>query len=185
MKRLAGIVFLFCFLPALHAQQTDRADTLEAAVHVDRNMGNYLSKGKEIRTEVVSSAGLMKMACCNLAESFENSASVTHWPIDSHRDHAVCGLLVLDAWKKLGRCFKLYYFEPMTGTQSQLFHPTDWVDISSVVEQKHKACDCHISQGIDYVMEKWHIPMERFRGLECRCTYAEAFIHHTVPGTIL
>ena len=110
---------------------------------------------------------------------------ITHWPIDSHRDHAVCGLLVLDAWKKLGRCFKLYYFEPMTGTQSQLFHPTDWVDISSVVEQKHKACDCHISQGIDYVMEKWHTPMERFRGLECRCTYAEAFIHHTVPGTIL
>ena len=27
--------------------------------------------------EVISSAGLCKMACCNLAESFENSASVT------------------------------------------------------------------------------------------------------------
>ena len=23
---------------------------------------------------------------------------LTHWPIDAHRDHAVCGMLVLDAW---------------------------------------------------------------------------------------
>ena len=55
----------------------DRADTLETAVYVARQAGNYLSKGKEIRTEVISAAGLCKMACCNLAESFENSASVT------------------------------------------------------------------------------------------------------------
>lgn len=39
--------------------------------------GNYLSRGKDLRVEVISRAGLQKMACCNLAESFENSASVT------------------------------------------------------------------------------------------------------------
>lgn len=55
----------------------DRRDSLSAAVFVGRQEGNYLSKGKELRTEVISSAGLKKMACCNLAESFENSASVT------------------------------------------------------------------------------------------------------------
>lgn len=55
----------------------DRSDSLDAAVFVARQSGNYLSKGKTIRTEVISSAGLGKMACCNLAESFENSASVT------------------------------------------------------------------------------------------------------------
>ena len=55
----------------------ERADSLEAAVFTSRTNANYLSKGKELRTEVISSAGLMKMACCNLAESFENSASVT------------------------------------------------------------------------------------------------------------
>ena len=66
------------------AQQTDttgiygeRKDSLDAAVFVSRQQGNYLSKGKELRTEVISAAGLCKMACCNLAESFENSASVT------------------------------------------------------------------------------------------------------------
>ena len=55
----------------------ERRDSLDAAVFVSRQAGNYLSKGKELRTEVISAAGLCKMACCNLAESFENSASVT------------------------------------------------------------------------------------------------------------
>ena len=50
----------------------ERADSLEAAVFVSSQNGNYLSKGKPIRTEVISSAGLRKMACCTLAESFEN-----------------------------------------------------------------------------------------------------------------
>ena len=55
----------------------ERTDSLDAAVFTSRQAGNFLSKGKEIRTEVISAAGLCKMACCNLAESFENSASVT------------------------------------------------------------------------------------------------------------
>lgn len=55
----------------------DRKDTLKATVFTARQSGNYLSRGKDIRTEVISAAGLCKMACCNLAESFENSASVT------------------------------------------------------------------------------------------------------------
>jgi LmbE family N-acetylglucosaminyl deacetylase len=120
-----------------------------------------------------------------LLEQEKPDVVITHWPIDSHRDHGICALLVLDAWRRLDRCFDLFYFEAMTGTQSQLFHPTDWVDISPVIEQKHAACRCHESQGMDPLLDEWHIPMERFRGLECRCAYAEAFVRHTVPGTIL
>ncbi len=120
-----------------------------------------------------------------LMEAEKPDVVITHWPIDGHRDHAICGLLVLDAWRRVDRCFELYYFEAMSGTQSQLFHPTDWVDIGPVIEQKHKACRCHESQGMDNLLDEWHIPMERFRGLECRCSYAEAFIHHTVPGSLI
>lgn len=50
---------------------------LDAARVVERQEGNYLSKLAPIKTEVITAAGLCKMACCNLAESFENSASVT------------------------------------------------------------------------------------------------------------
>ena len=76
MRRLSGILLLLGVSLGLQAQQLDTL-TLDAAVFTGATQGNYLSKGKELRTEIVSSAGLMKMACCNLAESFENSASVT------------------------------------------------------------------------------------------------------------
>ena len=39
--------------------------------------GGHLREGSILKTENISFAGLCKMACCNLAESFENSASVT------------------------------------------------------------------------------------------------------------
>ena len=42
-----------------------------------RQRGSYLSRITPIHTEIITGAGLQKMACCNLAESFENSASVT------------------------------------------------------------------------------------------------------------
>ncbi|MBR5103430.1 MAG: TonB-dependent receptor [Bacteroidales bacterium] len=55
----------------------ERSDSLDAAVFTSSAQGNYISRFKDVRTEVISAAGLCKMACCNLAESFENSASVT------------------------------------------------------------------------------------------------------------
>jgi len=84
VKRYYCLVFsLFLYLAA-GAQTPDttgiygeRRDTMKAAVFTSTQDGSYLSRSKEIRTEVISAAGLCKMACCNLAESFENSASVT------------------------------------------------------------------------------------------------------------
>jgi len=83
-KSIIATILSFCAMSVTVSAQTDttgiyseRKDSLDAAVFVSRQAGNYLSKGKDIRTEVISAAGLCKMACCNLAESFENSASVT------------------------------------------------------------------------------------------------------------
>lgn len=101
----------------------------------------------------------------------------THWPIDSHPDHRVCSLLVYDAWRRLDYAFELYYYEVMSGTQTQLFQPTDYVDISAVADEKRRACYCHESQDMAPLYEKWHDTMEFFRGIEFRCPRAEAFIH--------
>ena len=110
---------------------------------------------------------------------------MTHWPIDAHRDHAACGMLVLDAWRRLDRRFKLYYFEAMSGEQSQMFHPTHWVNIESVLERKHEACNCHVSQHMEDIYY-WHERMERFRGIESRCAAAEAFaLHSAAQPTLL
>jgi len=103
---------------------------------------------------------------------------ITHWPIDTHRDHRICSLLVYDAWLRSGGKFALYYFEVMTGVQSQNFNPTDYVDITDVIDIKHKGCYQHVSQHIeeDYFNDLLHGKMEIFRGMEGGFKYAEAFI---------
>jgi outer membrane receptor for ferrienterochelin and colicin len=55
----------------------ETSQLLNEANVVARQKGSYISKLSPIMTEVITSAGLSKLACCNLAESFENSASVS------------------------------------------------------------------------------------------------------------
>ncbi len=102
----------------------------------------------------------------------------THWPVDTHRDHRVCSMLVYDAWLSLGRPFDLYYFEVETGIQTQNFSPTAYVDISSVAGQKRSACMAHESQDPSEWYDGIHRKMEQFRGMEGQCDLAEAFIRH-------
>lgn len=54
---------------------TQMDDLQETVISAARRDG--ISKLKPVKTEVISSAGLCKMACCALASSFENSSSVT------------------------------------------------------------------------------------------------------------
>ena len=50
---------------------------LEGVVVEGNLSGNFVKRDGIVKNEMISFAGLCKMACCNLAESFENSASVT------------------------------------------------------------------------------------------------------------
>jgi N-acetylglucosamine malate deacetylase 1 len=101
---------------------------------------------------------------------------LSHWPLDAHRDHAVAGELTLHACLERLPKTSLYFYEVLTGEQSQNFHPTDYVDISAVQEIKKRATWAHRSQK----PEEWypvHEEMARLRGLESRTPAAEAFIH--------
>jgi len=108
----------------------------------------------------------------------------THWPIDTHRDHRACSSLVYDAWLRMGRRVPLFYFECMAGQQSHKFFPTDYVDITSVIELKHQACLVHESQRVAEWYADSHGKMEVFRGLECGSDYAEAFVRHAQSADI-
>jgi len=82
MRRLLPI-FLFVFPYVLYAQGNttdiygERKDTLASSVSSASSGASNISRSREVRTEIIDASGLCKMACCNLAESFENSASVT------------------------------------------------------------------------------------------------------------
>lgn len=110
-----------------------------------------------------------------LIEAEQPDMVITHWPIDSHRDHRVCSIIVYDAWRQTGYNFDLYYGEVMTGLQTQNFSPNLWVDITEEHDQKVKAYYCHESQDMPVVQE-WHDAMEIKRGMECHAKYGEAFV---------
>jgi len=99
------------------------------------------------------------------------------WPIDTHRDHRAGSLLAFDAWLRAGRKFALYYFAVNEGSQTTMFRPTHYVDITSVEPRKRAACMAHKSQD-PQGFYSIHSIMHEFRGREHGCKYAEAFVHH-------
>lgn len=64
------------------ADQTEKNFILKQSVNLsevqvkERMTGEYISKLNPIKTEVITTSGLQRLACCNLSESFENSATV-------------------------------------------------------------------------------------------------------------
>lgn len=51
-------------------------DQIDEVSIAKRMGGSYISKLKPIKTEFITGAGLQKLPCCNLSESFENSATI-------------------------------------------------------------------------------------------------------------
>lgn len=102
----------------------------------------------------------------------------THWPVDNHRDHRAMSMLVYDAWAASRRAFALYYYEVSDGEDTEMFAPTDYVDITAVADRKKAACYAHASQAPDkfYALQE---QVTEFRGLERGCQQAEAFIRVT------
>lgn len=107
----------------------------------------------------------------------------THWPLDSHPDHQVAGLLALTAWVKTGRKFQLYFYEVNTGSETMAFSPTDYVDISDVRDRKKGALLEHKTQDPEKVYDDFFRTMETFRGLEAGVKAAEGFIHFKDKAT--
>ena len=62
---------------ALDIELTPSAVDIDEVIVEGQQRGNYAKTSGITRQEQISFAGLCKMACCSLAESFENSASVT------------------------------------------------------------------------------------------------------------
>lgn len=106
----------------------------------------------------------------------------THWPIDTHKDHQIASLLMIQTWVRSGHKYPLYFFEVCTGEQTMGFKPTDYVDITETQEQKRKAVYCHTSQDPPGIYGCGHASMEDFRGRELGVKAAEAFVFMTGKG---
>ncbi len=112
-----------------------------------------------------------------LLEAERPNVVFAHWPIDTHPDHRAMSLLVYEAWLRTDKDFGLYYFEVMSGMQTQHFWPTHYVDITTTESKKREACFAHLSQHPERIYS-YHQQMQRFRGMEAVFHLAEAFVRH-------
>ncbi len=117
---------------------------------------------------------------------------LTHSPNDYHPDHRYVGQLVFDSYFQKGlphipdqaraACrfgkAQLYYMDNLGGIG---FLPTEYVDITNVLEKKKAALACHRSQftamkdlANTSLMDMIEV-QARFRGMGAGCLYAEGF----------
>jgi LmbE family N-acetylglucosaminyl deacetylase len=108
---------------------------------------------------------------------------LTQWPIDTHLDHQAASILTYRAWLAGGRKSELFYFEVNLGSQTMGFRPTDYVDISAVVEKKKAALFAHKSQDGQAIWRNHHQTIAEFRGREIGRAAAEAFVRLSQNGT--
>ena len=115
---------------------------------------------------------------------------ITHDPDDYMPDHTAVSRLVFDAsftaslpnypskTSGAARLVPIYYMDTLAGVG---FMPTEYVDVSSVMEKKLEMLECHSSQ-IVWMRDHDHIDFpdmvrtcSKYRGYQCGVQYAEAF----------
>ncbi|MCK6602653.1 MAG: PIG-L family deacetylase [Bacteroidetes bacterium] len=99
------------------------------------------------------------------------------WPLDVHSDHQAAGLLAWRVFLDRKVSFSLYFYE--TGntphTKSFRFIPTDYVDITTVMELKKKALFQHASQQPETWWELY-LNLAVVNGYACDAQFAEAYL---------
>lgn len=99
----------------------------------------------------------------------------TLWPLSFHPDHRAAGNLAFNAWLQGGLKFAFLICDNPGGgeDESRYFNPTHYVDVESVRALKHDTWLANTFDAKDWphMDQCW-----QFRGHECGCQYAEAFI---------
>ena len=168
-------------LTIMRANEAKKAGSL-AGIEVIGGLFNDLdiySNNKEARDRIV-----------DVIKSVKPDFIITHNPDDYMPDHTEVSKLVFDAsftatlpnYKtKVEGCAKLvpiYYMDTLCGVN---FNPTEYVDVSDVIDLKIQMLNCHESQIVwmrDH--DKIDFPdmvrtCSKYRGYQCGAEYAEGF----------
>lgn len=145
-----------------------------------------------VTDELVFPDAQQRRIMIDLLRQADPDVIITHSPGDYHPDHRYVSQLVFDSYFQKGlphmpgqtqpACrfgqAQVYYMDNVAGIG---FSPTEYVDISEVIQTKRDMLACHQSQikpmkelaGTD--MLEMMETQARFRGLAARCKFAEGF----------
>lgn len=185
-----------------HATRGDRGSFVHTAEEIARIRGEEARRAAEVCGAAYASLGIQdgevnaadpvhRRLVVDLVRDSRPDLIITHHPHDYMSDHNEISKLVFDcsfhATLPLletgkphhGLVTPIYWMETVMGIG---FQPTEYVDVSSTIEVKVAMLEAHDSQlswlrdhdGVDIVEQMR--TTTRFRGQQCRATYAEGFI---------
>jgi len=102
-------------------------------------------------------------------------AIFAHWPVENHTDHLMSAATMMRAVKKANIRPEIYFM--YAGQESRNFHPTHFVDVSAVLQEKLQICRLYVSQSRNdwlakaFELENRHWGSMAFPGVKA----AEAF----------
>ncbi len=101
-------------------------------------------------------------------------------PQEFHRDHRATALILWTTLQRVSQEFLIAFYEI-----NRPIHINTLVDISSVVEEKRRACDVYASQLVNYPYTDCTLGLNRYRALTVSptCQYAEGYV--VVPARFL
>ncbi|OLC94735.1 MAG: hypothetical protein AUG16_02400 [Thaumarchaeota archaeon 13_1_20CM_2_39_20] len=111
-----------------------------------------------------------------LIGTHEPDVIFTQWIGDSHQDHQILTRCVLAASRRINNVLMYETTIPSLITDIT-FEPRLYVDISSTIDMKKKALQCHQTQIKRYgnLWVRAVISRSAFRGFQIRAAYAEVF----------
>lgn len=126
-------------------------------------------------------------------EPFRPALFVALWPLDMHPHHSAAGFLWYRACldvigggdSKLRDGNQLWFGELNPGVNCRSFKPDVWIDIADVADAKWRAMGVYTKDwdgSAEGGIKGWgwfgenQVTVEKFRGYECGCPRAEAFL---------
>jgi len=112
-------------------------------------------------------------------KKYEIDTVYTHWAGDANQDHIATFKATMAAARYVPNVF-CYEQIPIPRQSANQMTTNYYVDITDTFVDKIKASECHQSQIIKYNKAGFDVPenlktLARFRGIQARCKYAEAF----------
>jgi LmbE family N-acetylglucosaminyl deacetylase len=185
-----------------HATRGDRGSFIHTSEEIAALRGEEARRAAEICGAEEATLGLsdgevsaadpeQRRLVVDLVREARPDVIITHHPRDYMSDHNETSKLVFDcsfhATLPLFETTKpssanvrpIYYMDTLMGLG---FQPTEYVDVSAVIETKTRMLEAHETQltwlrdhdGVDVVEQMRAVT--RFRGLQCGVPYAEGFV---------
>ena len=185
--------------PEMSSKEASECRKMEMEALANEAGGSYQCLGFE--DEFLFDGKEVRLALIDALRRTKADVIFTHYPVEYNLDHMRVNRLVRQCAMQMAFPMiktaappvegfpAVFLVEPADGFE---FEPSHWVDIDDVMAEKMRLAKLHQSQdeafkaafGNGYGIEEWAGKISGFRGRQCGCSHAEAFVPMRTRGFV-